>query len=111
MGAFTFLLGVDQNGFTNGVIPFLHTTSDCSGPRYFEALPELVTHARNTSAQVFFAADPIQQLRFFSQENVQDPGQPGTCSGLGGGYLTPAGLATSLSLSALGLTPPFHLEF
>ncbi len=113
IGAFTFWLSVDQNGFTHNAITFLHTTGDCSGPRYLEAAGTvLVRPSRNNDTQVFFPADPVQELQLRSYEKVLDPGQPGTCDGpYNYGRTFSLGLATSMSLSALGLTPPFHLEF
>lgn len=112
MGGIAFLLAADQNGFRNERILFLHTTLDCSGPRYFQGVgASLIKHSQNTSAQVFFAVDPLQELLIRSYEDVLDPGQPGTCREAGSGVVFSAGLATSMSLSALGLTPPFHLEF
>jgi hypothetical protein len=113
MGAFTFLLAVDQNGFTNGGISFAHTTSDCSGPRYlYGAGTSMVRASQNNSTQVFFAADPLQVLHVGSYEDVQDPNQPGSCRGpFPPDYAFSVGPATSASLSALGLTPPFRLEF
>ena len=118
MGAFTFLLSVDQSGFRslsipNGGFTFYHTTLDCSGTRYFPASrgTPLIRFLNNNSTQVFFASDPIQELQIRSYEDVQDPGQPGTCAGAVPGTVLPVGVATSMSLLALGLTPPFRLEF
>jgi hypothetical protein len=116
IGQFTFVLYVGPSGFHNsGSFSFYHTTTDCTGPRYLQDDGTLFfRRSSNTSTQVFFPADPVQQITMNSEETIvppADPNLPVPCFG----PVTPVkgvfGLATSLDLSTLNLTPPFHLEF
>ena len=111
----TFLMSVSANGFQPGSFSFVHTTSDCSGPRYYyEDESQLYRGASITGAQLFYAADPRQPKQFSSGERIippADPNQPGICSTFSSPLTLFAGLATAIDLSTLGLFPPFSLEF
>ena len=121
VGPFLFEIGVTPNGFDRPILPgttvtLYHTSSDCSGPRYFGDIPSggrFVRGSYTIGTQLIYAADPIQQLIINSYESVPvpiDPNQPGTCSRTNPGTGT-YGLVTTVDLSTLGLTPPFHLVF
>ena len=115
VGAFTFLLRVDASGYRTFTLIFYHTTSDCSGPRYFfEDGKGFWRNSTSAGTQLFYAADPLQQITIKSSEQINfpdrvDPNQPGPCSAFT--QTITAGLATSLDLSTLGFFPPFSLRY
>jgi hypothetical protein len=115
VGAQVFELKVDINGFVAGpFLLFYHTTPNCSGPRYIDPGLRLLTITGQSNGIIlFYGAEPVQQITVRSVESVfppSDPNQPGLCQA-SGPTPTPAGLPATVDLSALGLVPPFHLEF
>lgn len=115
IGDFTFYLFVEKNGFQRRGFTFYHTATDCSGPRYaYDSGAALFKPGSTTATHLFYAAEPLQQITFSSEETfseLDDPTQPGDCSQFAQPAKYPAGLVKTFDLSTLGLVPPFHLEF
>ena len=116
IGGFNFLLSVGPVGFlSDETINFYHTTSDCSGPRYFYAGDESKSFSKSAAqrgTELLYVAEPSQQVTVRSYENVPfppDPNRPVRCIPADQKIWT--GLLTTFDLSTLGLVPPFHLEF
>ena len=114
VGAYSFILRVGINGFTDAGVTFYHTTSDCTETRYLlDDGTGLVRGGENTSTRLFYTVGPLQQITYNSFEDISpfaDPTQPGTCHRTNPEIAT-AGSVTTFDLSTLNLTPPFHLEF
>jgi hypothetical protein len=115
VGAFLFAISVGKNSFLNNSLLFEHTSVDCSGPRY---IPDdgntMARRSQNNSTKLYYASDPLQQITIHSYESViagADPDQPGQCNGPATPSTAFYGSVTTVDLSTLNLTPPFHLEF
>jgi hypothetical protein len=107
-------------------IPFVHTTTDCTGPRYLDAIDPafgdfIIASLRALSNEVaVFPTTPRQTVTYQSLEivsltgaGVSDLSQPGLCLGPNDGIFPEpryVGQISTVTLTDLGLTPPFHLE-
>ena len=116
IGTLNFLLTVSTDGFFqfDTTVLAAHTSGDCSGDRYLTVFGSaLLRRSQNTSTQLFYASDPIQQLTIQSIESVSldNPSLPGLCQVLSEPSPAAMGLLAIFNLADLGLTPPFHLEF
>jgi len=107
-------LGVGKKGYLdNGNQTFYHTTADCSGQRYYID-DDLQTwrNSFNTGTYLVYAADPLQPVAVNSLEYAPtDPSQSGSCIKNANAGTQSLGIATTVSLSTIGLAPPFHVEF
>jgi len=113
VGAFIFQLHVHSDGFGESSLSSSHTTTDCSGTRYIgDDTSLLYRNSQNTRTQLFYPADPLQEMTFNSFEQVFPPetGLPPRCWRTNPETFS-AGLVATFDLSTLGLVPPFHLEF
>jgi hypothetical protein len=95
---------------------FLHTTSDCSGARYYGfAVSGFVSYLQVNGTTGYFGAPTGPALTIYSVEQFstgEDPANPaGNC------LLFPSGFAgtntplQTINLSTLGFTPPFAPHF
>ena len=101
-----------QQGEAGGM-QFIHTSDDCSGPRYLDI--GFVRGAYTFGSRLYYAADPTQQIIQRSLEALDvlpggDPSQPGFCHPRAPTARI-GGPVSVLDLSTLRLEPPFHLEF
>jgi len=115
----TLPLSVTPRGFFGsqqgeaGGMQFIHTSDDCSGPRYLDI--GFVRGAYTFGSRLYYAADPTQQIIQRSLEALDvlpggDPSQPGFCHPRAPTARI-GGPVSVLDLSTLRLEPPFHLEF
>ena len=107
-------VAADQSGFTQippQAVLFFHTSSDCSGQRYLDgiALTGVSFLAGNTLYYTQKIAPPTvlgSQETFGAGANVN---QAGNCLTLPQPVTFPFGPAKTISISALGYTPPFSV--
>jgi hypothetical protein len=119
VGTLTFT----HDGFAQADITqmfMLHTSTDCSGPRYWSNFT-LSVSAWVPDFMVFnnigYYSNPTLQINAFSVEQFEvgdDPSKPASrclvfLQGLGGPSL--AGPLLTIDVNTLGLTPPFTLHF
>jgi hypothetical protein len=91
-------------------VTFGHTTSDCSGTRYF-INGQLDSPTGVSSANVlYYPPGPYTQMTFYSQEfffSNQDISQLGTCNSQPSGFSSPASPVATFDLNTLGFVAPF----
>jgi hypothetical protein len=111
---------VKRDGFRRGV-EFLHEEAGCTGPRLVrQPRQRLVRIAWVQDDVAYFAGDPVEAHTIVSIESSFYT--PGECTTAGGTILTngfcclassgvtESGPPATFELSALAVTPPFHLE-
>jgi hypothetical protein len=110
---FTVQQGVETIPATN--VSFQHTSSDCSGTRYFTHYGETVVPiaiATDTGALIYAEAGTYANTSFSSSESFPagaNVALPGTCTlqpGGSAGYLAPVHLGDAASLN---IAPPLHV--
>jgi hypothetical protein len=88
---------------------FYYQSQDCTGPRYMDAASVPVRGIFSTDQSppsIYFPGAPVSQVTV----NSTNGGPNTNCGRFPGPQTFPLGLAQSVPISSLGLTPPFSVK-
>src|SRR4029079_788549 len=112
IGGISLRVQVGKSGLSDRGGAFYHTSTDCSGPRYFLTAPDgLDADTSSDGTQVFFAGSPLQQITYRSLEYYNPTFQNAVQCNQTFPTMATAGALSAISFSNLHFTPPFHLEY